>query len=87
MCDSYLTKNVFLSTFIGNVANRGAVLSLRYPLSLHGTNIFKNNSGGAMFLLQARIECNDFIWFEDNSATNGAAIELLDQSNVCAILQ
>lgn len=72
-----------LSTFYGNKAkNQSAVLSFRLPISLSGTNIFRRNKGGAITLLQSRIDVSGSAVFRDNSARVGAALILEDQSLV-----
>ena len=72
-----------LSTFYGNKAkNQSAVLSFRLPISLSGTNIFGRNKGGAITLLQSRIDVSGSAVFRDNSARVGAALILEDQSLV-----
>ena len=68
------------STFTNNKAdNQGAILGFRYPISLHGTNNFTNNAGGAVRLLQTRLDASGTIWFEGNTAMEGAAIAMEDQ--------
>ena len=71
------------STFSGNKAsNQSAVLSFRFPISLNGTNIFRGNKGGAITLLQSRIDIGGTALFEENSARVGGALILEDQSLV-----
>lgn len=61
---------------------RSALLSLRYPIVLQGTNIFEDNEGGAITLTQSYMRTSGSIRFEGNTAENGGAITMLDQSTV-----
>ena len=61
---------------------RSALLSLRYPLVLKGTNIFQGNQGGAVTLTQAHMDTFGSIRFEGNTAESGGAVTLLDKSTV-----
>lgn len=61
------------------------MLSLRYPIILRGDNIFKGNLGGAITLLQARLDIAGQILFEGNVASNGGGIEMLDYSTVSSM--
>ena len=74
------------STFSGNKANnQSAVLSFRLPISLGGRSIFRGNKGGAITLLQSRVDIGGSAVFKDNSARVGAALILEDQSLVCIL--
>ena len=59
-----------------------AVSIFRYPLLLQGSNIFKENEGGAITLLQTQLDVSGSAWFEGNHAYDGGAITILDQSVV-----
>ena len=84
-----LTVLLFIisSTFSGNKAtNQSAVLSFRIPISLSGTTTFRGNQGGAITLLQSRVDISGSATFKNNSARVGAALILEDQSLVLAKL-
>jgi hypothetical protein len=59
-------------------------LSFRLPISLSGINTFRGNKGGAITLLQSRVDISGSAMFKDNSARVGAALILEDQSLVLA---
>lgn len=72
------------SNFISNEGGlQSALLSLRFPVTLQGTNLFQGNTGGAVTLLQTHLDVFGTVIFEDNVAVDGGAIKLLDQSMVC----
>ena len=52
-------------------------------MSLLGTNLFNDNVGGAVSLLQTHMNAIGTIQFDNNEATEGAAITMEDQSVVC----
>ena len=71
------------STFTGNRAeNQSALLGFRFPLTLKGSTVFSDNEGGAVSLLQTRIDAMGDIRFKGNRAREGAAIAMEDQSLV-----
>ena len=55
------------------------MLSFRYPVSLSGANVFKRNMGGAVSLMQSRVDVNGTVHFIENSAVNGGGLALEDQ--------
>ena len=83
----YLILLIINSTFSGNKAtNQSAILSFRIPISLSGTTTFRENQGGAITLLQSRVDISGSATFKDNSARVGAALILEDQRLVLAKL-
>ena len=67
-----------------NQANlHSALLSLRYPITLAGHNLFARNVGGAVTLLQARLDIFGSVLFQDNVAEDGGGVKLVDDSRVC----
>lgn len=71
------------SNFAGNQAdNRSAVMSLRFPLAFEETNVFTSNCGGAIFLLQARMELRGTLVLEKNTAKEGAGINIENEGLV-----
>lgn len=74
---------MLFSRFIDNEADAGALLSLRHPINLRDSNVFQGNMGGAVTLFQTRMHASGQIQFENNTASNGGAIQILDQSIVC----
>lgn len=74
------------SSFIGNMADiNSALVSLRYPVSLQGTNLFQGNKGGAITLLQTEIYVSGRVDFIENRAVDGGAINMLDYSAVSQV--
>ena len=66
--------------------NKGdsALTSVRFPLQLLGRSIISRNTGGGLSLLDARIDLGGIVLFESNSAVDGGAIAMEDESLVCA---
>ena len=65
--------------------NQSALLGFRFPLTLKGSTMFSDNQGGALSLLQTRIDAMGDILFEGNRATEGAAIVMEEQSLVSIV--
>ena len=66
-----------------NQANlHSALLSLRYPITLAGHNLFARNVGGAVTLLQTRLDIFGSVLLQDNMADEGSGIKLVDDSRV-----
>lgn len=63
-----------------------ALVSLRYPVSLQGTNLFQGNEGGAITLLQTEMYVSGRVDFIENRAVDGGAINMLDYSAVSQVL-
>ena len=79
----FVTLDNFCSSFLQNSANEeGAVRSLRFPIAFYGNTIFKDNLGGGVAVLQSRMDISGTVWFEGNSALDGGAVALRDQSVV-----
>lgn len=51
-------------------------------MALQETNLFKENEGGAITLMQSELRIVGSAWFEGNSAYDGGALKMLDQSIV-----
>ena len=87
LLNHYSFLHYFFSTFTqNNAADAGAVLAYRFPMRFNGTNLFMENTGGGVALLQARMDITGSIWFENNTALKGGAIKMQEQSVVGCIL-
>lgn len=53
-------------------------------MSLSGNNVFELNKGGAMSLIQSRVDVSGVVYFTENAATAGGALALQDQ---CLVLK
>ena len=73
------------SLFTDNGSEGGtgsALLSLRYPVNLAGSNAFKRNTGGAITILQTFLDISGEVRFEGNVARDGGGIRMLEYSYV-----
>ena len=78
-----LSLSLLFSSFLNNVAHEeGAVLSLRFPIKFNGRTVFKNNMGGGVVVLQSRMDVSGWVWFEGNTADQGGALMLREESVV-----
>ena len=74
------------STFVGNRGmNQSAIYSFKFPITLDGSCVFKGNMGGALSLLQSRVDVRGSAVFTDNIARMGGAMTLEDQSIVSTL--
>ena len=72
-----------LSTFTRNTAaDGGVILAYRFPMQFEGTNLFTENTGGGVALLQARMDISGKLRFENNTALTGGGIKMQEQSVV-----
>ena len=79
---------ILFSRFVDNKVGTdgtGALLTLRHPITLKGSNIFQGNMGGALSLFQARMDVSGQVLFENNTALNGGGMLMFDQSIVCQV--
>ena len=75
------------SNFTRNRAsNQSAVFTFRLPLVFVGKNIFRGNEGGAVYLLQTRLDAMGTLLFESNTAVLGGAVTFEDYSVVLTSL-
>ena len=71
------------SNITDNTGDR-ALLSVRFPIQLEGSNIISDNiEGGGVSLLDTRMDTKGSILFEGNSAVYGGAIAIEDEGLVC----
>ena len=78
------------SHFESNVAFRldksltdfAAVRLYRVRLTLNGTTLFYNNSGGGLDITQGRVDVVAMVTFEENTAIFGAAMRLFGRTEV-----
>ena len=59
-----------------------AVRLYRVRLTLSGTTLFCNNSGGGLDITQGRVDVVAMVTFEENTAALGGAMRLFGQTEV-----
>ena len=65
-----------------NATTQSAIFSFKFPIALSGSCVLRENNGGAMSLLQSRVDIRGSVLFVGNVARMGGAMQLEDQSIV-----
>lgn len=69
------------SIFADNTAEKqGAFLTFRLRVEFSGTNVFSRNEKGAMLIFQTKVGVGGSLMFQGNTAKEGGAVILEDQS-------
>lgn len=75
VCSNDFNFTFSYSTFTNNTATTdGTVLLIRFGAIFEGTNTFTGNSGGGIVLVLARMDSRGNLWFQNNSALDGAGV-------------
>ena len=70
------------SNITNNTGDR-ALLSVRFPIQLEGSNVISDNIEGGVSLLNARMDVEGSVQFQGNFAVEGGAIAINDEGLVC----
>ena len=86
ICSNVFFHNL-LSTFTRNAAaDGGVILAYKFPMQFEGTNLFTENTGGGVALLQTRMDIAGNLRFQNNTALTGGGIKMQEQSVVGLII-
>ena len=67
------------NTSLDDTRDKSAVAAFRFPTSFSGTNAFTDNVGGGITLLNAPMNANGTLLFENNIAVFGGGIAMDDR--------
>ena len=76
---SHFENNTSEELSTNGSSDTSAVASFRFPTIFEGTNIFINNTGGGIMLLNTRMQASGVMLFEGNSAVFGGGIMMDDR--------